>query len=290
MHRDGRASSSTGATPSSASATPPHLVPVSLPPLPGRGLAPPGGPGVAQRLGRPPTPPPRPESSLAAPPPPPSVAPPPSSGPGRGSAPSVPSSDNILRDLPASLSSLNATPLATPITLNTPRAAQSRTQNLYVDTPFKGPPPQPPPQTHHGSRHSGLKASRHRPITVSPVPQTSPPSVITSPPQLSSSPDPKIPDMKPPETGPGLSPGSESIICVVCGRCRCVACGTPSALPSRWLCDNSCLCSAESAVDTLSCMCCVKAAFYHCGERVDQDCDKEDSWVDSPCSCSHNKW
>lgn len=69
-----------------------------------------------------------------------------------------------------------------------------------------------------------------------------------------------------------------------------MACGTPSSLPSRWLCDNSCLCSAESAVDTLSCMCCVKAAFYHCGERMTEDTDKEDSWVDSPCSCSSTKW
>jgi hypothetical protein len=37
-------------------------------------------------------------------------------------------------------------------------------------------------------------------------------------------------------------------------------------------------------------MCCVKAAFYHCGERVDPDGDKEDGWVDSPCSCGANKW
>ena len=285
MHRDGRASANTGAAPSSPTSATPHLAPVSLPPLPGRGLGPSGGPGAAQRLGRAPTPPPRPESSLSAPPPPSSVASPPSSGPGRGS--SAPASDNIIRDLPASLSSLSATPLATPITLNAPRAAQARTQNLYVDTPFKAPPPHP------GPRHSGLKAShRHRPITVTPVP--APASVITSPPQLSSSvsPDPKHPDIKAPEagSGPGLSPGSESIICVVCGRCRCVACGTPSALPSRWLCDNSCLCSAESAVDTLSCMCCVKAAFYHCGERMTEDADKEDSWVDSPCSCSSTKW
>ena len=278
MHRDGRASSSSGATPSAT----PHLAPVSLPPLPGRGLGPSGGPGVAQRLGRAPTPPPRPESSLtSAPPPPSSVAPPPSSGPGRGV--SAPSSENIIRDLPASLSSLSATPLATPITLNAPRAAQSRTQNLYVDTPFKAPPP------HHGPRpHAGLKAShRHRPITVAPVSA----SVITSPPH---SLDTKHLDTKAGSTDTsspsGLSPGSESIICVVCGRCRCVACGTPSSLPSRWLCDNSCLCSAESAVDTLSCMCCVKAAFYHCGERMTEDTDKEDSWVDSPCSCSNNKW
>ena len=43
-------------------------------------------------------------------------------------------------------------------------------------------------------------------------------------------------------------------------------------------------------MDSLSCMCCVKAAFYHCGEKLDQDSDKEDNWVDSPCSCSSNKW
>ena len=58
---------------------------------------------------------------------------------------------------------------------------------------------------------------------------------------------------------------SESIICPHCGRCRCEACTTPKAPPSAWLCSGKFLCSPASAVDCLSCACCVKAALYHCG-------------------------
>ena len=63
-------------------------------------------------------------------------------------------------------------------------------------------------------------------------------------------------------------PGSnvqQSIICSKCGRCRCLACCTPRAPPSTWLCAGKCLCSPASLVDCLSCACCVKACLYHCG-------------------------
>jgi len=274
MHKDGRGRSES------------TLVTVSLPPLPGRGVSRPGG---ALRI-RPPTPPPRPESSLVAPPPPTSS---PSSGPGRG----VVSDPPPLLHLPPSLSALDS-----PITLTSPRTVSARTQNLYVDTPFSGTgcvvggPGAPVPHTRPcASLPSAVKRSSRTVIktqSVSPIPTNS--SVITQAPcpcpKTLQSEKPSLTGT-PPLPGGGLgSPGTESIICVRCGRCRCAACGTPKALPAVWLCDNCCLCSAESVLDTVSCMCCVKAAFYHCGERLDQDSDKEDSWVDSPCSCSQNKW
>jgi len=182
-------------------------------------------------------------------------------GPAQPTQPSI--------QLPSPLTSLD-----TPITLTSPRSASTRAQNLYVDTPFKV----------SGPSETRSYQSRSRPLvkthsSVSAV--TNSVSVITSPPPSHHTPH-----------KPGLNspPSSDSIICVSCGRCRCAACASPKPLPSHWLCNNSCLCSAESVVDTISCMCCVKAAFYHCGEKLDQDTDKEDSWVDSPCSCSSNKW
>ncbi|XP_061706600.1 protein sprouty [Cydia pomonella] len=68
----------------------------------------------------------------------------------------------------------------------------------------------------------------------------------------------------------------DSIVCERCGRCRCEQCARPRPLPSRWLC-GSCLCSAEACVDYASCMCCVKALFYHCGSGEDE--------AGSPCAC-----
>jgi len=242
MPKDGRGSRSSESA----------LVSVSLPPLlPGR------GPGTALRL-RPPTPPPRPESSLPTPP---------------HSSPVGPQDPPPLLHLPPSLSALDS-----PITLTSPRTASSRTQNLYVDTPFGGGAPNPNETTPPVTRP--VKRTPQR--TSKTQSCTSCHSVITSQPKADKSTAVLV-------TSSGGA-DQQSIICVRCGRCRCDACRTPHALPEVWLCDNSCLCSLESSLDTLSCMCCVKAAFYHCGERLDQEIDKEDSWVDSPCSCSHTKW
>jgi len=38
-------------------------------------------------------------------------------------------------------------------------------------------------------------------------------------------------------------------------------------------------------------MCCVRAGLYHCGEQLTKDAadTREQTWVDSPCSCSTNK-
>lgn len=84
--------------------------------------------------------------------------------------------------------------------------------------------------------------------------------------------------------GPGPAGGVPdcfrgSIICPECGRCRCESCRKPRPLPSRWLCDNSCYCSAETALDYATCLCCVKGLFYHCCRDHDLE------GADEPCAC-----
>lgn len=68
--------------------------------------------------------------------------------------------------------------------------------------------------------------------------------------------------------------------CPDCGRCRCSECGRPRALPSCWMCGRRCMCSAHSAVEYGTCVCCVKGLFYHCSS------DDEDTCADKPFSCS----
>ncbi|KAK2726556.1 protein sprouty homolog 4-like [Artemia franciscana] len=76
-----------------------------------------------------------------------------------------------------------------------------------------------------------------------------------------------------------------SIICPECGKCRCESCRTSRSLPSKWICNNKCLCSAETIVDYVTCLCCVKGLFYHCaGEN-----DGNSSCADRPCSCAPHR-
>ncbi|XP_024870901.1 uncharacterized protein DKFZp434B061 [Temnothorax curvispinosus] len=92
-------------------------------------------------------------------------------------------------------------------------------------------------------------------------------------------------------------PAGLSIICDFCGRCRCESCREPPPLPSKWLCDNTCLCSAETVLDYASCLCCVKGLFYHCvdggnGGSVASTIDGQvaaTSCADEPCSCTGNR-
>ncbi|KAM8834694.1 protein sprouty homolog 4 [Synchiropus splendidus] len=72
------------------------------------------------------------------------------------------------------------------------------------------------------------------------------------------------------------------LLCEQCGKCRCTECTLPRTLPSCWVCNQECLCSAQSLVDAATCMCLVKGIFYHCTE----DEDDEGSCADKPCSCS----
>ncbi|KAK7893638.1 hypothetical protein WMY93_022790 [Mugilogobius chulae] len=68
--------------------------------------------------------------------------------------------------------------------------------------------------------------------------------------------------------------------CEECGRCRCAECVRPRVLPSCWMCGRRCMCSAHSAVEYCTCVCCIKGLFYHCSS------DDEDTCADKPFSCS----
>jgi len=77
-----------------------------------------------------------------------------------------------------------------------------------------------------------------------------------------------------------------SITCPQCNRCRCEECQRPRQLPSKWLCDDNCFCSAETIIDYASCLCCVKALYYHCSKDQELDCDSETiRCAENPCSC-----
>uniref|UniRef100_A0A3P9I660 Protein sprouty homolog 2 n=1 Tax=Oryzias latipes TaxID=8090 RepID=A0A3P9I660_ORYLA len=70
--------------------------------------------------------------------------------------------------------------------------------------------------------------------------------------------------------------------CTHCGRCTCPECTRPRMLPSCWMCGRRCVCSARSAVEHWTCVCCVKALFYHCSS------DDEDTCADKPFSCTQS--
>lgn len=124
--------------------------------------------------------------------------------------------------------------------------------------------------------------------------------VLTSSSSASScSPSSKLLDLKPGKVPAGgvcttggqqglpLIPSSPAekkhlLLCENCGKCRCTECTLPRTLPSCWVCNQECLCSAQSLVDAATCMCLVKGIFYHCTE----DEDDEGSCADKPCSCS----
>ncbi|XP_035006565.2 protein sprouty homolog 2 [Hippoglossus stenolepis] len=78
------------------------------------------------------------------------------------------------------------------------------------------------------------------------------------------------------------SPGKHSIKCENCGRCQCSECTRPRVLPSCLMCGRRCVCSARSAVEYGTCICCVKGLFYHCSS------DDEDTCADKPFSCSQS--
>ncbi|XP_044517755.1 protein sprouty homolog 4 [Gracilinanus agilis] len=73
------------------------------------------------------------------------------------------------------------------------------------------------------------------------------------------------------------------LLCEACGKCKCKECASPRTLPSCWICNQECLCSAQSLVNYSTCMCLVKGVFYHCTNE-----DDEGSCADHPCSCSHS--
>lgn len=85
-----------------------------------------------------------------------------------------------------------------------------------------------------------------------------------------------------PGSGESKNHGQHSNKCVTCGRCQCSECSRPRVLPSCWLCGRRCVCSAQSAVEYGTCVCCVKGLFYHCSS------DDEDTCADKPFSCSQS--
>ena len=82
---------------------------------------------------------------------------------------------------------------------------------------------------------------------------------------------------------PHCEGGGDPAACECCGRCRCTRCASPRALPTCWLCEKRCLCSASAALEYATCLCCVQALFYHCSQT--DVGDSGDSWADNPCSC-----
>ncbi|XP_038114777.1 protein sprouty [Culex quinquefasciatus] len=81
-----------------------------------------------------------------------------------------------------------------------------------------------------------------------------------------------------------------SITCPHCKKCRCEECQRSRQLPSRWLCDNSCLCSAETIIDYASCLCVVKALYYHCSKDHEMERESDTiSCAEDPCSCLPHK-
>ncbi|NXO01849.1 SPY4 protein, partial [Rhinopomastus cyanomelas] len=86
-------------------------------------------------------------------------------------------------------------------------------------------------------------------------------------------------ELKSPAAAPDGDP--HFLLCEACGKCKCKECGLPRALPSCWVCNQGCLCSAQSLVNYSTCMCLVKGVFYHCADE-----DDEGTCADHPCSCS----
>ncbi|XP_050998133.1 protein sprouty homolog 4-like [Acomys russatus] len=89
------------------------------------------------------------------------------------------------------------------------------------------------------------------------------------------------PDLKGPATPPELD--KHVLLCEACGKCKCKECTSPQTLPSCWVCNQECQCSAKTLVNYGTCMCVVKGVFYHCTND-----DDEGSSADHPCSCSHS--
>lgn len=169
-----------------------------------------------------------------------------------------------------------------------------RAQNDYVDSPqlaaLRG--MQQNKTNAHQALHTGTTKSLHIPsgtertMGYQPSGANSPRSgsaqdlVISTQPQSSGLKKGHVLDGE--EDANRQTPCQDSVICSQCGKCRCQACTQPRELPRYWLCDNKCECSVQKMVDVCSCLCCVRAYFYHCFKDADGD---ECSVSDDPCAC-----
>ncbi|PRD19695.1 UNVERIFIED_CONTAM: sty [Trichonephila clavipes] len=159
------------------------------------------------------------------------------------------------------------------ITLAQPRPGTARRQNEYIETPLR--PELPAPKVTAKTRlKDENELCRGRPKTRQPPAITAQPTVKKDNAVVSDGPA-DVPDH------------NDSIICRQCRRCKCEACRNPRHLPSKWICNNKCLCSASNIVDYCSCMCCVRGLFYHWAKDYEMDTDV--SCADQPCSCSPHK-
>lgn len=251
----------------------------------------PRGPGGAVReVDTAPIPPPRPESTLS-----------PRSRPIvpvkkiSANIPTVPSLPPrpvpvpLELDMPRRPPSPVQPPLGT-ISLTSPRPGPNRTQNLYVDAPLRSPTVVKQPLGRAGSFPLPQSASKRVNSKSSPggsgvVPGSKQRPLLSQQPSVIQPVAPALKKSK--DLGTNSSDfeapvAAESILCRNCNRCRCKACREPRRLPEYYLCQQKCLCSTETVVDTLSGMYLVKALFYHCGKDYSSE---EDSFFENPCSC-----
>ncbi|PSN49005.1 hypothetical protein C0J52_06334 [Blattella germanica] len=195
------------------------------------------------------------------------------------------------------------------VTLSAPRPDGERIVNEYVETPFR------PAANEQAGKNFGelvLEGRRTCSPSVNVGSRRDPPHHQTLHLPINNPHNKKPPVTKQPVTFKKDTPGSSSsgggtaqgdagtsggdcfrgsIICPECGRCRCESCRQPRPLPSRWLFNNTCFCSAETSLDYASCLCCVKAFFYHCSKDYELDRDGGPaSCADDPCSCGPHRF
>ena len=188
------------------------------------------------------------------------------------------------------------------VSLTAPRAESDREKNLYTEAPQKVLPQhqqtpllsviQNQPVTGDGSNVL-LSANSQAAITAATLKKVAGCSAGTGGLGLMISELDDLVILSEPSKSSSVSPlSSESIFCQNCGKCKCEACCRPRKLPQKWLCQGTFLCSKNTVVDTLSCMCCVKGLIYHCTKDMEDDeCEAASEAAssadiaDQPCSC-----
>ncbi|KDR14625.1 Protein sprouty [Zootermopsis nevadensis] len=176
----------------------------------------------------------------------------------------------------------------------------SASQSLQQQQQSSIAPPRPPmartpfrPASEQSEKNLGDRVSEERPLDTPHhhplhLPVTKQPGVAAAASVKKDAPGSSSSGVSAPADA-GTSAGNcfrGSIVCPECERCRCNSCRNPRPLPSRWLCNNACFCSAETSLDYASCLCCVKGFFYHCSKDYELDHDDGSaSCADDPCSC-----
>ena len=153
------------------------------------------------------------------------------------------------------------------VTLQSPRPDQLRAFNIYSTTPSASGERADDGRGRRAAASHGKPGAdcgwRGEPAPTKPVSRQ--PVPLKPPPPPADEPEPILRD---------------SFVCAACGRCRCEACREPRPLPQHLLCGQKCVLSAETCVDCVSCLCCVKALSYHCSSS-----DSGSRDADKPCSC-----